>query len=367
MIGWNAFALLAVTALSPAPAPPPQVAVDIPAPEQIMVVPPEIKALLRERVTDTTNSPEKRLQRLVELIFDPNGLGLQYDTEATLTIAETWQQRRANCLSFTLLFVALAREVGLEAHVQEVGQVVTWYQEQGLIFNAGHVNAGLRVNGRPATMDLDSNVLYDSRGPRQISDRRALAHFYNNRGADKLAAHDYVTARRYFDLSLQMEPRFVPGWSNLGVLESRVNDLTAASRDFETALSINKDHAPSLHNASKLYLQMGDTRRAAQLQTRLDRSRNKDPFYQFMQGVIAERGGDYQLAVHYYGKAVRLYGRAHQFHFGLARAYFLSGNSRLAEREMARARALGGSDEQRAIYQTKLDGIRRLEARHAAH
>ncbi|MGH8054100.1 MAG: transglutaminase domain-containing protein [Stenotrophomonas sp.] len=365
MIGWNAFALLAVTSLSPTPAPLP--AVDIPPPEQVMVIPPEIKALLRERVTNTTNAPEKRLQRLVEVIFEPDGLGLQYDTNATLTIAETWQQRRANCLSFTLLFVALAREVGLEAHVQEVGQVVTWYQEQGLIFNAGHVNAGLRVNGRIATMDLDSNVLYDSRGPRQISDRRALAHFYNNRGADRLAEHDYPGARRYFDLSLQMEPRFVPAWSNLGVLNSRVNDLNAASHDFETALSINKDHAPSLHNASKLYLQMGDTRRAGQLQKRLERSRNSDPFYQFMQGVQAERAADYALAVHYYGKAVRLYSRAHQFHFGLARAYFLSGNNRMAEREMTRARALGGSDEQRAIYQTKLDGIRRLEARHAAH
>lgn len=365
MIGWNAFALLAASSLSPAP--PPQAAVDIPAPAQIMAVPPEIKALLRERVTNSTNSPEKRLQRLVELIFLPDGLGLRYDTEATLTIAETWQQRRANCLSFTLLFVALSREIGLEANVQEVGQVVTWYQEQGLIFNAGHVNAGLRVNGRLATMDLDSNVLYDSRGPRQITDQRALAHFYNNRGADQLAAHDYAAARRYFDMSLQMEPRFVPAWSNLGVLDSRVNDLAAARQDFEKALSINRNHAPSLHNAAKLFLQMGDTRGAALLQTRLERTRNKDPFYQFMQGVAAERAADYTLAAHYYRKAVRLYGRAHQFHFGLARAYFLSGNNRLAEREMTRARALSGSDEQRAIYQSKLEGIRRMEARHASH
>ena len=365
MIGWNALILLAASSVAlaaPAPSPAPSA---VPAPAQVMAIPPEVQALLRERVLKVANSPEQRLQRLVELVFRPEGLGLEYDTEATLSVAETWQQHRANCLSFTLLFVALAREIGLDAHMQEVGQVVSWYEDQGLIFNAGHVNVGMRVDGRQATLDLDSNVLYDRRGPQPISDSRALAHFYNNRGAEQLAAHDYVSARAYLDAALRMDPRFVPAWSNLGVLESREDDLDAAAKDLETALSINGFHAPALHNATKLYQRMGDTRRVAQMQARLEQVRKRDPFYQFMQGTNAERDGDYALAAHYYREAVRLYGNAHQFHFGLARAYFLSGNNRLAEREMKRARDLGG-DPMRAIYQSKLDGIRRLEGRHAA-
>lgn len=364
MIGWNALVLYAASSLvlaAPPPAPPPAV----PSPEQVMAIPPEIRAQLQERVIKTTNSPEQRLHRLVELVFRPEGLGLAYDTEATLTVAETWQQRRANCLSFTLLFVALAREIGLEARMQEVGQVMSWYEDQGLIFNAGHVNVGMRVDGRRATLDLDSNVLYDRRGPQSISDSRALAHFYNNRGAEQLAAHDYIGARAYFDAALQMDPRFVPAWSNLGVLESREDDLDAAAKDLDTALSINRFHAPALHNATKLYQRMGDSRRVAQMQSRLEQVRKRDPFYQFMQGTNAERDGDYALAAHYYREAVRLYGNAHQFHFGLARAYFLGGNNRLAMKEMKRARDLGG-DPMRAVYQSKLDGIRRLEARHAA-
>lgn len=363
MIGWNALVLLAVSSVAMA-APPPTPS-SVPTPEQVMAIPPEVRTQLQERVIKAANSPEQRLHLLVELVFRPEGLGLEYDTEATLTVAETWQQRRANCLSFTLLFVALAREIGLEARMQEVGQVVSWYQDQGLIFNAGHVNVGMRVDGRRATLDLDSNVLYDRRGPQPISDSRALAHFYNNRGAEQLAARDYPDARDYFNAALRMDPRFVPAWSNLGVLESREDDLTAAAKDLETALSINGRHAPALHNATKLYQRMGDTRRVAQMQTRLEQVRKHDPFYQFMQGNTAERDGDYALATHYYRQAVRLYGNAHQFHFGLARAYFLGGNNRLAEREMARARDLGG-DQLRAVYQSKLEGIRRMEARHAA-
>jgi tetratricopeptide (TPR) repeat protein len=364
MIGWNALILLAGTSLSPPPATTPP---EMPTPAQVMAIPPEVQAQLQAKVISPTNSPEQRLQRLVELVFRPEGLGLQYDTEATLTVTEVWQQRRANCLSFTLLFVALAREVGLDARMQEVGQVVSWYQDQGLIFNAGHVNVGLRVDGRRATLDLDQNVLYDRRGPRIISDQRAMAHFYNNRGVEGLTAHDYPTARRYFDAALQMEPRFVAAWNNFGVLESRLGDTAAAARDLESALAINGEHAPALSNAVALYTRIGDVPHAERLQKKLDQARARDPFYQFLQATNAERSGNYPLAVHYYRNALKLYDNAHQFHFGLARVYFLSGNNRLAEREMEKARRLGDSDQLRAVYQAKLDSLRRLQARRSPH
>lgn len=367
MIGWNALALLAATTLAPPPELPSPSPAAIPTPEQVMAIPPEAKAALREKVMLPGNSPERRLQRLVELVFQPAELGLRYDTEATLTVTETWRQRRANCLSFTLLFVAMAREIGVDARMQEVGQVVTWYEDQGLIFNAGHVNVGMRLNGRLATLDLDQNVLYDRRGPQPISDARALAHFYNNRGAEQLASHNYADARAYFDAALRLDARFTPTWNNLGVLDTRLHDDPAALIAFNRALSINSDHVPSLHNLTQLYQRLGDTQRATQVRTQLERSRRRDPFYQFLQGVAAERANNYPQAIAYYRKAIRLYPGAHQFHFGLARTYFLSGENRLAEREMTRARALGATDQVRAVYQSKLDALRRLGAAHAAH
>lgn len=367
MIGWNAFALLAAINFAP-PATPP-------TPEQVMAIPPELKQRVREEVVNPTNSLEQRLQRLIDLVFQPQRLdakadpdaALQYDTAATLTIAEAWSQHRANCLSFTLLFVALAREAGIEARVQEVGQVVMWYQEQGVVYNAGHVNVGLRINGRRATLDLDQNVLYDRRGPHLVSDQRALAHFYNNRGAELLAAQQIEAARTHFRMALAQEPRFAPAWNNLGVLESRSGDTAAAVRAFDNALAIAPDLPSTLSNASALYRRIGDDQRAGRLEARLQRERERDPFYQFMQGVEAERRADYPTAIHYYRRAVRLYGTAHQFHFGLARAYSLSGDNRRAARELEQARTLGNSDRLRAIYQAKLDTLRRLTARHGGH
>src|SRR5690606_36226387 len=105
-----------------------------PSPAQVLAIPPALAALLQARVIAPTGSREERLQRLAEMIFDRDGMDLQYEPDATYTVAETWQHRRANCLSFTLLFVTLARAAGVQARVQEVEQVVSWYQEAGVLY-----------------------------------------------------------------------------------------------------------------------------------------------------------------------------------------------------------------------------------------
>jgi tetratricopeptide (TPR) repeat protein len=305
----------------------------------------------------------------VHLIFDEDAMHLEYDPYATNTLTETWQTHRANCLSFTLMFVTLARAAGIDARVQEVAQVVTWHQDQGVIYNVGHVNVGLSLNGRNAVVDLDRNVLYDRYGPRPITDERALAHFYNNRGAEHMADGDAVQARAYLDAALAMTPAFPAGWNNLGVLDTREGHLDQSRQDYEKALQLQPKHAAALTNASALYHRLGDERRATQLAQRLERVQQDDPFAQFRFGNEAEQRHDYAQAIHYYQRAVRLYSTAHQFHFGLARAYFQAGDTRRASLEMLRARDLAGEDADvlRATYQAKLDTLQKWRQRTAAN
>ncbi len=337
--------------------------------EQILAIPPPLMTLLRHRVIEATPSREQRLEKLVHLIFDEDGMHLEYDPYATHTLTETWQTRRANCLSFTLLFVALARAAGIEARVQEVAQVMTWYQDEGVIYSVGHVNAGVTLNGRTADVDLDRNVLYDRYGPRPITGQRALAHFYNNRGAQAMAAGDLAKARTYLQAALRQSPQFTPGWNNLGVLDVREGRLAQAQQDFQTALRLQPRHAAALTNASALYTRLGEPRLAGQLAHRLRQVERKDPFAQFRMGNQAEERRDYADAIRFYRKAIALYGSAHQFHFGLARAYFLAGDSRRASQEMQRARDLADEDASvlRAAYQAKLDSLKRWQKRTAAN
>ena len=379
MIGWNALALWAVTAMAadalpsmppPDPAlaqPAPPAAASVPSPAQVLALPDALVQRLRREVVAPSIGREARLQRLVEFAFRSDGLALVYDPDQTLTVAEAYASGKVNCLSFTLLFVAMARQIGLDATVQEVGQVASWYESRGLVYYAGHVNVGLRLHATRATLDLDSNVLYDRRGPLAVADSRAMAHFYNVRGVERMAVGDLAGAARYLQAAITMDRRFVSPWNNLGVLAVRRGQLTAAERAYQQALALDANHAATLSNAAVLYARTGNTTGARQLQARLQRTQRRDPFFQFVQAGRAERAGELAAAIGYYKHAIALYRSAHPFYFGLARAYYLNGQWRLAEREMAKARDLAQSEEARTRYQAKLDALARVRPRIALH
>jgi len=184
-----------------------------------------------------------------------------------------------------------------------------------------------------------------------------------------MADGDTAQARVYLDAALAMAPSFAAGWNNLGVLDTRSGDLGKARQDYDTALQLQPRHVAALTNASALYRRLGDARHAERLARRLQQVQKTDPFAQFRMGNDAEQRRHYAQAIDYYQRAIRLYGTAHQFHFGLARAYFLAGDSRRASLEMTRARDLSGegTDVLRATYQAKLDSLQRLRQRTAAN
>jgi len=352
--------LLLATALATTPAPMSSTPVLAPpAQDTLLEIPPELKHMLQQRVVRRSQSEPERLQRLVHLMFDPDGLGLQYGTGDTHSVAESFATRRINCLSFTLMFVALAREVGLTARAQEVGQVLGWYEKDGLGYAFGHVNAQVRMDGRIVTVDLDSSVLPDRRGPRTISDTRLSAHYYNNRGAELMVTGQNALARVYFKQALRTDPKVADAWNNLGLLDAREGALQAAAADYARALALDPGNSSALSNAFNLSRRMGDSAGAGQLLARLQQARARDPFNQYTLGAEAERSGDYAAATRYYTSAIRLYPQAHQFHFGLARVAFLSGDDSLAARELRLARTLGPPSEQQR-YQSKLESLQRL-------
>lgn len=324
-----------------------------PAPGSLTEIPQPLRVLLQQRVIAQANARQDRVQRLVEMIFADDGMALQYDTTATHSVTETFATRRANCLSFTLLFVTLAREAGINARAQEVGRVLSWFEAGGIAYNVGHVNALIRIDGRSGSVDLDSNILMDRGGPRQISDARLLAHFYNNRGAELMSDGRLRSARDHLQRALQLDETLVEALNNLGVLAAREGDLAAAQRHYAAALLRDANHATALSNSVNLYRRLGDDARVQRLLTRLQRVRASDPFHHYLIGSEAERRGEHAAAMRAYARAIRLYPDAHQFHFGLARVAFLAGDSRRAERALRAAHDLAPASEQ-ARYQAKL-------------
>ena len=125
--------LLAGTALGLGPDPP-----AIVSNEEVMALSDEMREFLDNHVGRRAGVTVK-VKQLADAIFSEQIFGLEYG-EATLTAAESFRARRSNCLSFTFMFVALARGAGLDARFQEVEIPAEWtFAKDTFIFNR-HVN-----------------------------------------------------------------------------------------------------------------------------------------------------------------------------------------------------------------------------------
>jgi len=312
----------------------------MPRPEQVMAVPPALLAQLHQQVIDPGGSDRIRLERLGEFLFRKSGLGMDYSVDATSTVEQAYLTRKANCVTFTLLTVALARAAGLKAYGQELDDIVAGRVDENVVYRFNHVNAGIAVGRAHFTIDVARDLLTARSPPTPISDQRLLALYYNNRAAELLAATPPTAAVPYMAMALQLAPDFAGAWANAGVLQQHQGDLQAAERDYLKALALDPKNTSALVNLVTLYESNGDEVHRAIYARRLEDIRTKDPYLQYLQGQDEERQGDYKAAVEHYRRAVRLYDRDPRFYLGLAHAYQQLGEERSARQAMNRAAVL---------------------------
>ena len=339
----------------PAPMPAPEASVRV---AQVMAVPPALDAHMRAVVMAGSPSPATRLDRLARFIFDDKtGLGIVYDEQATSSVAETYATRKANCLTFTLLFLALARDAGLDAYAQELGETFDWREDGGTFFRDNHVNAGVRVEGQALTVDVAGDDVLGLHPPDRISDRRLLSHYYNNLAVRALEQGAYDAAADSMRTALALAPDYAPHLSNAGVISLRSGDAEGARRAFLRALELDPDESGALLNLVDLAHRRGDTAEETAWRERLAQVRQRDPLQHFMQALDYERARDYPRAIAQFERAIRLHPGDHRFYAALARAHLEAGDREAARSALQRARRYSGGAA-RAAYDAQLAALR---------
>lgn len=354
MFSWVLAATLALAA--PEPAATAATVADVTPPAQIMALPAELRTRFHAEVLDGHTSQQARLERTIDFMFGAEGLGMTYKETATTTVAQAYATREANCLTFTLLFLALAREGGIDARPQEIEQTLAWHQEDGTLYRSNHVNAIARASGKQYSVDVARDAVMSRNPPVPISEARLLAHYYNNLGIAALERVDLDVARRDLEQAIALDPGYANHWSNAGVVAVRSGDADTAERDYRKALALDPDNTNALFNMAGLANRRGDAKLEAEYRRRLARLQQQDPFHHFLLAVNHERAGEYALAIQHYRRAIQLYGDEHRFYGALARTYLRVGDTRRAARALARAQALSDGDT-RAAYRARLDSL----------
>jgi Flp pilus assembly protein TadD len=322
---------------------------------EVLAVSPEMHDFLKTNVHRKA-SGQVRLQELVEAIVGAREFGLQFD-ESTRTAAETFRQRRGNCLSFSNLFIAMAREVGLEANFQEVDIPPDWTVRNGTFVFNRHINVTVEL-GAAGTQAVDFNIgdFRSSYDRRTISDSRALAHFFNNLGVERMQAADSAAALAYFRKAIEENDRqFSPAWANLGTLFLRGGNLDYAEAAYLQALRVSGDDEVAMSNLVNLYELRGDAARAAVYRDRVVRHRNRNPYFHYYLARNEFAGQDYDAAIKHLKLAVRKKKNEDRFYFLLGMSYLQQGDKRAARRWLARAERVGGSEAEKREYRNTID------------
>ena len=325
---------------------------------QAMALPPALQAQLHTHVLVGSPSQRERLDRLAVFALDPQGLGITYDEDASYSVEQVYATRKANCLAFTMLFLAMAREAGLDAYAQELGETLAWHESGGTIIRDNHINAGVRIGGHRYSVDLTGDSVFGLQPPAPVSDQRMLAHYYNNLAVGRLEHGDVASAQQIMTTALALDPSYAPHWSNAGVLFLHGGDAAAAERAYAKALALDPTNASALFNMVDLLHRNGNDPREAEFRQRLARVQQNDPLQHFVEALDYERVGDYPRAIEHYRRAIQLHHGEHRFYSALARAYLLAGDTRDASRALGRAESLSDGAT-RAAYRAQLEDLRR--------
>jgi len=305
-----------------------------------MTVPDDLRKALAELRLDRETSDLDRVRRLFEFMVSDDGLALHYQEQPTYDVAGSYAQRKVNCLSFTMMFIALARASGVEAYAQASEDALAMDVVDDTVYRAKHIKAGIDVRGAQYTVDVGWNSIVAQRSPHAISDMQMVSLLRNNNAIERLRVGDGSGAMAEIEMAMALDPDSATIWNNAGVIHWRSGQTDDAEHAFLRTLELEDGHVGALGNLVGLYRSTGKNRLAARYEKRLQRVQSSDPFSQFLMAQDLMKLGAYDVAASHYRRAIRLLPNQPEFHRSLAEAYQMLGKDRAAHRVREHALSL---------------------------
>jgi Flp pilus assembly protein TadD len=323
--------------------------------DEVLAVSDEMREFL-DRFVDRRANFYYKLNQLSYAIINDATFGLVYD-ESTRTAAGAFASRRGNCLSFSNMYVAMARYIGLSVKFQEVDIPPDWtYRDDAFVLNR-HVNVYVYTGSAGVhVVDFNLDDFKSSYDQRAISDSRALAHFFNNLGVEQMQTGNAHAAFAYFRRAIvDNDRRFAPAWTNLGILYYREGYPKYAEAAYYQALQANPGDLVAMSNLVKFYDEQGDLERADFFRKKVYYHRKRNPYFRYHVAREAFIDGDYDTAASNLNYAIRKRPKEDQFYFLLGMVNLQKGNTDAARRAFNKAERLASSDSLRRNYSSKID------------
>ncbi len=311
------------------------------------------------------NDPQarSRLRKLIRGMIDDGLLTMDYDPNLTQTAIQTFRTRQGNCLSFSILFAALAREAGLNTTFQMVAIPPSFRADGELILLNNHIN--VRVTGVRRDINFAGDYVVDfntaeyngNYDTRKVDDNYALALYFSNVAVEAMQAGQWKTAFRYLKKGIETDPDIAGLWVNLGVLYARHDHHDVAVQAYGEALSIQVSNKSALVNMATAMRHLGRIEEAARYSNKVDYYRNRHPYYHYHLAQTAYRERRLDDALVHLARAIKLKEDEHQFYFLRGLVHQQRKAYDLAERDYRTARDTAENAQLVSGYTRKLQAL----------
>lgn len=282
----------------------------------------------------------------------------------TFTAEEALRNSSGNCMSLAVLTTALAKLGGVEASYQLVDSTPVFESHGNIVYKGQHVrtklyNAATNVTTgsflmKPSGVLIDYFPTEGTRFVSNIGENEYIAMFYNNLASEAIAREDYNAAFWLLEKTLGLAPDAPGPLNSMAVVHRRVGDLEKAEEIYRYGITYLDDKITFMRNYRVLLEQMGRFDEVAQINRRLALLDDPSPFDWLQAGHGAFSDGDFQGAVLFYKKAAKIAPYLHESHAGLAKAYYMIGDRKSAEREFKNALENSQRPSTRSMYEAKL-------------
>ena len=265
----------------------------------------EMRSWARD-VAPLTLSHLKRLEQLRNRLLDPNAMHLEYQWGYTGTAIEVFEQRRANCLAFTNLFVGLAREVGVPVYFISVLDAETYRKFDDLVVVSDHIAVGYGEHSNRKILDFSDREDIDYRYVQKLPDLTAIAMFHSNRGAEALQQGRVSDSIHWLQLAVAIDPDLANAWVNLGVALRRGGDFAGAEHAYKRSLELNPRIFSAYQNLAALLRIQDREEEALGFEQALAQASSRNPYTYLTLGDISFHSGRMEEAQRFYRRAVNL-------------------------------------------------------------
>lgn len=299
---------------------------------------------------------ETQLNWLLQALLNRTTAPLIYAAGHTGTATDVFASGTANCLGFSQLFVALARELDLPVYLLRVSDLQSFEREGDLIVASAHITAAFGTPDRRRVLDFAERPVSAYRWVEEISDLTAVALYYSNRGAEELRDGRTAEGKDFLRTAVRLDPELAEAWINLGVAERRAGDLVAAEAAYRTALEVDPSTVTGYQNLSALLRLVGREQEAEDLLALVDQSGNRNPFSYLALGDLSLRLGRLEEAGRFYRRAVRLDPKQAECQAALGHWALAAGRTREAQRQLKKAQQIDPSNSRVDDLARRLQG-----------